>query len=49
MLQAAVSRAAVHDAGMQYAAEVGANAYVRVKMSFLQKQASCLYHYIADY
>ena len=37
-LQTAALIGARYDAGMQYAAEVGVNAYVRVKLSFLQKE-----------
>ena len=37
-LQTAALVGARFDSGMQYAAEVGVNAYVRVKLSFLQKE-----------
>ena len=36
--QAAAVALSRHDAGMQYASEVGVNSYVRVQLSFLQKQ-----------
>jgi len=36
--QAAASALARYDSGMQYAAEVGVNSYVRVKLSFMDKQ-----------
>ena len=39
-LQAAAESLAYLDTGMQYPAEVGVNSYVKVKMSFLQKQVN---------
>ena len=41
--QTAAEKASVSDQGMQYPAEVGVNAYVRVKLSFLGQQVSTLY------
>ena len=41
--QTAAEKAAISDQGMQYPAEVGVNAYVRVKLSFLGQQVSTLY------
>ena len=38
--QTAAEKASVSDQGMQYPAEVGVNAYVRVKLSFLGQQVS---------
>ena len=38
--QAAAEKVASLDQGMQYPAEVGVNAYVRVKLSFLGQQVS---------
>ena len=38
MLQASAEAAARLDSGMQYPAEVGVNAYVRLRLSFLGKQ-----------
>ena len=38
--QFAAEKAASMDQGMQYPAEVGVNAYVRVKLSFLGQQVS---------
>ena len=40
MLQASAEAAARLDSGMQYPAEVGVNAYVRLRLSFLGKQVS---------
>ncbi|XP_070553573.1 C2 domain-containing protein 3-like [Ptychodera flava] len=37
-LKAAATALARHDAGMQYASEVGVNAYVKVQLSFLTKE-----------
>ena len=38
--QAAAEALAHLDTGMQYPAEVGVNSYVKVKLSFLQKQVN---------
>ena len=40
VLQASAEAAARLDSGMQYPAEVGVNAYVRLRLSFLGKQVS---------
>ena len=37
-LKSAATALARHDGGMQYAAEVGVNSYVRVRLSFLPKE-----------
>ncbi len=43
-LRAAAVALAKLDAGMQYASEVGVNCYVRVQLSFLQKQVGTPLH-----
>ena len=42
-LQTSATMLTHHDPAMQYSAEVGVNSYVRIMLSFLHKQVSCLY------
>ncbi len=44
-VQAAAVVSSRFDAGMEYASEVGVNAYVRVKLSFLQKEVGFFVHW----